>query len=459
MKTKNFAALIAAISIAASVAAVPASASSSTVYSTTIEGIKVTSFEKYLVMESNSVVPNASFSFTIAAGEAVAGTDTTLPILAGVGTPKFLLKSVTDGMEAGDEKTLKTNDNDGTASKATVNFTSADTDNTAVTIAEGDKGEGKTVKFDTPANTTDEKYAQKKIAIDFSDIVFTEPGVYRYVITEADAAATQAAGVTNDADNTRVLDVVVSDTSSASQQKLSITNYLLHDSIADTPVKDSSGTNATIADKSTGFTNQYESYDLQFSKQVTGNQGSRDKFFKFDISITNAKGSEITVLGQGTTFLAAPTKSTTTSYEETDMNAANTKDDNTTRDGQQLTADADGNITATFYIRNGQSVKLLGLPAGAKYTVTEAEEDYTPSVNATEANTGDVAVNENNNGITDQDTGIKGDTNATFINTRNGNIPTGVISTAAGSAGIAAVGLVGVIFGVICVKKKKSEEE
>ena len=46
MKTKNFAALIAAISIAASVAAVPASASSSTVYSTTIEGIKVTSFEK-----------------------------------------------------------------------------------------------------------------------------------------------------------------------------------------------------------------------------------------------------------------------------------------------------------------------------------------------------------------------------------------------------------------------------
>ena len=91
--------------------------------------------------------------------------------------------------------------------------------------------------------------------------------------------------------------------------------------------------------------------------------------------------------------------------------------------------------------------------------MTEAEEDYTPSVNATEANTGDVAVNENNNGITDQDTGIKGDTNATFINTRNGNIPTGVISTAAGSAGIAAVGLVGVIFGVICVKKKKSEEE
>ncbi|MBQ8120660.1 MAG: hypothetical protein IJ172_07795, partial [Ruminococcus sp.] len=87
------------------------------------------------------------------------------------------------------------------------------------------------------------------------------------------------------------------------------------------------------------------------------------------------------------------------------MNTANTKDDDTERTGQQLKADESGEIAVSFYIKHGQSVKLLGLPAGAKYTVTEAQEDYTPSVAVSEtiaegaSYTADAAANAARNGI------------------------------------------------------------
>ena len=154
MKAKRFLAAIASLGMAVSLmAAMPLSAYADTVY-TTIEGAKVTSFDKYLVMESDAVVPSAGFSFTISSGEAVAAAaeGTSLPVFAGVGTPKFVLKDA-DGAA---------NDNDGTASSAVVNFSAEDTDKPTVTIAEKDKGTIKTVRFNTPSNTTDEKYAQKR---------------------------------------------------------------------------------------------------------------------------------------------------------------------------------------------------------------------------------------------------------------------------------------------------------
>ena len=128
--------------------------------------------------------------------------------------------------------------------------------------------------------------------------------------------------------------------------------------------------------------------------------------------------------------------------------------------GQQLKADADGNITATFYIKHGQKVTLQGIPAGAKYTVTETQEDYTASVSVTEtADPSDAAANSDKNGITDQTTGIQGNTTAAFTNTREGTIPTGILSNVALPAGIISLAVAGAVGSVIYIKKKKSEEE
>ena len=57
------------------------------------------------------------------------------------------------------------------------------------------------------------------------------------------------------------------------------------------------------------------------------------------------------------------------------------------------------------------------------------------------------------------DTYISGDTVAAFTNDRSGVIPTGILTTVAGSLGIVAVGAVGVTCGMIYMKKKKSEDE
>ena len=456
MKAKRFLATVASLGLAVSMmSAFTLSASADSVY-TTIEGDKHTTFDKYLVMESDAVVPNASFSFTIERGEAVAAAadGSTLPVLAGIGTPKFTFKNNTDNIKT---------DNVGSDDEATVTFSPADTDVSGTTIAESHKGEGKTVKFVTATPNNDEKYAQKKIDIDFSGVEFTEPGIYRYIITEK-AAASQAAGVTNDTNSTRVLDVLVVDASAENVNKLSISNYVLHDSVTDTPVK---GTNdiATMANKSTGFTNTYETYDLEFAKTVAGNMGSKDKYFKFDVSISNVKGAQITVLGQGTTFLAAPEKSTTTIYAADVMKTANTTDDDTTRPGQQLTANENGAIKASFYLKHGQRVKLVGLPAGAKYTIVEAGEDYTPSIAVSEAvkegsgYEADVAVNDDKNGITDMTTGLHGNTTATFTNTRKGDVPTGIFSNIGLSIVVIAVAAAGAAVSLIIIKKKKSEED
>ncbi|MBQ1903370.1 MAG: hypothetical protein II168_03290, partial [Ruminococcus sp.] len=217
---------------------------------------------------------------------------------------------------------------------------------------------------------------------------------------------------------------------------------------------------ATIEDKSSGFTNKYDAYDLVFSKTVKGNQGSKDKYFKFDVSISGAKGAEIAVSGQGTDFAAEPEKSTSTTYLASDMKTANTKDEDADLEGQQLKADADGHITATFYIKHGQKVTLQGIPAGAKYTVTETQEDYTANVSVTEtADPSDAAANSDKNGITDQTTGIQGNTTAAFTNTREGTIPTGILSNVALPAGIISLAVAGAVGSVIYIKKKKSEEE
>ena len=449
-KVRFFAGLAAGVISAGILSAVPAYASSSTTVYTSIGGTKVTKFDKYLVMENDAVVPEAEFSFTIAPGDAVPlDEDDTIPVLKGVGQPKFLLSTETEEE--------RKNNNEGDADTATVVFSSGDTDDSTVTIAERAVGTNKTVKFRTTTPVDDEKYAQKHIAVSFEDVQFPEPGLYRYVITE-ETSAEQAAGVTNDTNSIRVLDVLVVDDSSEGTAKLKIENYILHDSEDDVPVKSESDRNiAEIDGKSSGFTNLYDTYDLGFAKMVTGNQASRDKFFKFEVSVENADGAEVTVEGLGTLFDQAPVKSTTTTYEGTDMAAANNRDDNSDREGQQLTADESGRITAVFYLKHGQKVKLLGLPAGATYTITEDAERYTPTITVNEANGGDAAVNTAGDGITDKTTGINGDTTANFTNELKGNIPTGVILAAGVPAVLCIAGLAGAA--AIFMNRRKEDSE
>lgn len=441
MKMKRIAAAVSSISLSAMMmlCAMPMSASAANTY-TPIHGGEVT-FEKYLVLKKEATVPNVEFSFSAAPiedSEVLEATGQTLAVMKGPAGIKF--KAGTDVTVSG------TGD-----SEAAAAFKSADS-----AKAETEKGT-KSINFAT-ADTSDEKFAEKEITLDLSGVSFPEPGVYRYKITEAD---TDHAGITNDADQVRYLDVFVKSVSktvgSVTQDSLEIDGYFIHTGNAAPKV----GT-PDNSKKSTGFSNSFGSNNLEFSKEVRGNQGSKDKYFKFTVQLTNADtlnvndNDKFTLTGE---WDKEPAKNSATVYTAADMKAANNTESVTYA---QLKAGYD------FYLQSGQNIQIQGIPQGLGYVITEQQEDYDPSVtmdSAGDTKTGDksgegtaIAGVKDGESFSVTDTLLKSDAGADFVNERAGTIPTGVITTVAGSAGIVLLGAAG-IAGAVYAKKKKDEDE
>ena len=92
-----------------------------------------------------------------------------------------------------------------------------------------------------------------------------------------------------------------------------------------------------------------------------------------------------------------------------------------------------------FYLQHGQSIKIENLPAGAHYTVTENAENYTSN---------DPANSEDD--IADADATVA------FVNTRDGQVPTGVLLTVIPGVLLLGAGIAGI---VIMTKKKKSSDD
>ena len=346
-----------------------------------------TTFSKYLVLDSDANVPNATFKFTVAPGTAIAATENSVAVLAGIGAPTI----------------------------AEVTF--APTDSTTAGLPS-----------DTDTATAGQQYATQTAKVDFSGISFTEPGIYRYIVTET---ATTNQGVTNDESATRTLDVYVTDNDGA----LEVSSYVLHTG-TDAPAAgtdkgsaDVSNTGDKLGDKSAGYTNTYDTSNLTFSKTVSGNQASRDKYFAFTVTIRGAVA--------GTVYDVDLTKA--------DVNISANPNDATTCIGnavtqpQRLTVPADGTVTQVFYLQHGQEITIKGLAKGTEYAVTENPEDYKQT------------APDNASG-----TIVSEDVTAAFTNTRSGVIPTGVLLTVAPFAAIMAVGAVGII--VMVGKKRKRAE-
>ena len=341
-----------------------------------------TTFDKYLVMDADANVPNATFAFTVAPGTAIAATENRVAVLAGIGTPTI------------------------------ANVTFAPTDSTTAGLPS-----------DTDTATAGQKYAKQTVTVSFSGISFPEPGIYRYIVTET---ATTDQGVTNDKSATRTLDVYVTDNDGA----LEVSSYVLHTG-TDAPAAgdDKGSAGVALGDKSSGYTNTYDTSNLTFSKTVSGNQASRDKYFAFTVTIRGAVA--------GTVYDVDLTKA--------DVNISANPNDATTCIGnavtqpQRLTVPADGTVNQVFYLQHGQEITIKGLAKDTVYSVTENAEDYKSS---------------NPNGITG--TIASDDVTAAFTNTRSGVIPTGVLLTVAPFATIMAVGAVGII--VMVGKKRKRAE-
>lgn len=334
-----------------------------------VNGDNSLNFNKFLIVDTDANIPAITFTYSIAPGTAVAADGSKPAILAGVGTPTVGTASFTNGENA-DSAKQGTDD-------VTLN--------------------------------TGEKYAKKVVNVNFTGVSFDQPGIYRYVITEntnADNKAVSYDTQTNGISKTRYLDVYVEDDAGS----LKVSQYVLHET-AD--VVDGAATEAS--DKSTGFVNKITSHSFTFGKEVTGNQGSKEKYFKFTLTINNAQASTtytVDLRGADTD----PTKTDATVYDSMTNPAT-------------ITTGSHGVVTEYFYLKDGQYITIKGLPEGFMYELSEIAEDYTASNGITSGNSSRGVAH--GDPVANTTTGANADIKTGFTNDRSGTVPTGVIVTVA----------------------------
>ena len=407
-------------------------------------------FTKYLVIPADASVPTLTFSYTWATGTAVAGDADNMPIYAGTDTDRVSKKD--------DSKDL--------ISIGTASFTSTDTGSATA----GAEKDGIT-------NSTEKKYAKKTVAIDFSNANYSEPGVYRYIITETATAGTTTAEAVrtvdvNVVDNNGALEVGSyvmyygdpADFTSANQNKTTVQDTNKKANTQDDPDTQADET-ITAGDKCDNYVNVWPAQNLYIGKSIVGNQASKDKYFRYTVALTNAgNATHISVAGNYTTDELTSNVNGATTIVDTDIPTGETGYTNPAT----ITTDANGAATVVFYLQGNQYVKLMGLPENAGYTVTEdsyVTDGYVTTATKPAAGT-DPAVSftitDGNDTFTfiNATTGTIGtdDVLTGYINTKQGTIPTGVILSVAPWAIAGVVILAGVVFFAIRSRKKYEEE-
>ena len=374
-----------------------------------VNGEKV-NIEKYLVVKSTATVPNVTFNFTI--------------------TGKTAIDASADGVQvfAGDDASRV----EGTPTIGTAVFTkddvkhdtAQDLESTGIKVEPGTK--------DPVTLTPGQSYAKHDVSVDFTNVKFKEPGIYRYEITEkADTTGT----VTNDVDTKRIMDVYVIDTDGT----LSVQGYVLHKN--DDVVK-KAGTSAT--GKAEGYVNKMDAKDVKVEKTVTGNQASHDEYFKITLKIENAL--------KNTTYAVDLSKADAT----TTTNGANTMA-HTNKD--TITTDNDGKANVEYWLQHGQSIIVRSMNIGATYEMNEDKaamnkEGYVATITSTDK-AGDTIANGDYKVSGKIEKTDDDQIDISFSNERSGVIPTGVIMTVAPFAAVTLLGAAG----MVTIKMRKKEDD
>lgn len=224
---------------------------------------------------------------------------------------------------------------------------------------------------------------------------FTAPGIYHYTVSETKGTYD---GITYD-ETVRHLYV-----------------YVLRDGTNDSLYVDSVISvkeGATEKDAKLEFINDYgqtvdKTHDLIVTKEVTGNQGDRNKSFKFTIGVTGAEGEW---------------------YKLVKTDAAGTETEDKLVSGTPV----------EIFLKHGESVRIYGLSEADTYSVVENDADKD----------GYTTTDGNKSGSLTAD-----GTQITVINNKDVTTPTGIIMSFAPY--ILILALAGV-FAVMFLRKKKED--
>lgn len=294
---------------------------------------------KQITKESNIYAPKTTFKFTVAPGTAVPAGGNQKAIYAGP-----------------------------------ANGVTLDKDVIASVPADSDIGNEKITVGTTKLNVNESVFTKGEDA---------KPGIFRYVVSEAatdkDGNAYEGVAYTKEQ---KYFDVYVT---SDDDGNLEVSSYLFADK--NNPESKDEGV----------FTNDYSSQhdtlkDLTVKKEVTGNQGNRNKDFKFTIKVDGAAGEQYYV---------------------------------TFSDGKAPTTLVSGEAK-TITLKDNETAKIFGLSETDEYTVTEAsyaDDGYTTTIDNEEKLTATGTIKKDKEART---TAENGDKNITVVNDKTTNSPTGI---------------------------------
>lgn len=294
---------------------------------------------KQITKESNIYAPKTTFKFTVAPGTAVPAGENQEAIYAGP-----------------------------------ANGVTLDKDVIASVPADSDIGNEKITVGTTKLNVNESVFTKGADA---------KPGIFRYVVSEAatDNDGNKYEGVAYTTEQ-KYFDVYVT---SDDDGNLEVSSYLFADK--NNPKSKGEGV----------FTNDYSSQhdtlkDLTVKKEVTGNQGNRNKDFKFTIKVDGAAGEQYYV---------------------------------TFSDGKAPTTLVSGEAK-TITLKDNETAKIFGLSETDEYTVTEAsyaDDGYTTTIDNEEKLTATGTIKKDTEART---TAANGDKNITVVNDKTTNSPTGI---------------------------------
>ena len=126
------------------------------------------------------------------------------------------------------------------------------------------------------AGNQNEGIVSKNVTVTFPENTFTKVGIYRYKISQV--INCPGGGLLADTPS-QYLDVYVQN---GTNDDLEVTYFVL------ASIENNSAGSSTYNGKSAGFRIHYTTHDLTVKKEVRGNQGDKTKRFTFQITITNS---------------------------------------------------------------------------------------------------------------------------------------------------------------------------
>jgi|GEM_PF-1575069 len=317
-------------------------------------------FNQTLVMASDTELKDISFTYSLTPGASMNSSDTSDEVLPGIVTEN--------------------------CSIANASFHNTDT---------ALKG--------TPADPSFEgkKYMTKKVKILIDTTQITEPGIYRYVITETTPLEGVDAGLFQlDESSTRILDILAE---YQTEDSISVTASVFHKTQTQLL-----GKTLDVNEKSSGFDNSYllTTNDLVIRNEVSGNQGDSRHAYNYTFVLDgDIAGRELTVVHNDGSV-------------------------------ETIKIDASNHGELNFSLRGTERITIKNIQKRSKYTITaekEALKDTGVDVKATPSNSKaeySPAVcyspdTEKTCYITNLS--VNEDVDVTFLNVKNGVVPTGII--------------------------------